>query len=62
MDTMVIVSVEIGIGIAGLKLLYLWWIVDTIVAVSVEIGLDPGHLVLHNHLGIRVVGLQICRN
>ena len=38
MDTMVIVSVEIGIGIAGLKLLYLWWIVDTIVAVSVEIG------------------------
>ena len=34
---MVIVSVEIGIGIAGLKLLYLWWIVDTIVAVSVEI-------------------------
>ena len=51
MDTMVIVSVEIGIGIAGLKLLYLWWIVDTIVAVSVEIGtarlkiplVDRGH-------------------
>ena len=51
MDTMVIVSVEIGIGIAGLKLLYLWWIVDTIVAVSVEIGtarlkiplVDSGH-------------------
>ena len=51
MDTMVIVSVEIGIGIAGLTLLYLWWIVDTIVAVSVEIStarlkiplVDSGH-------------------